>query len=361
MRAAVLREIDAPLTIETVQIDDPGPGEVLIATAAAGVCHSDYHFMNGHYSCELPVVPGHESAGVIEAVGPDVDYVKPGDQVITCMSVACGDCRFCAADRPVLCADPRADRAVGASPRLSDSGRSIGQLYNLASYAEKMLVSERAVVKIRDDMPLDRAALIGCAVMTGFGAAVNTAQVAPGSSVAVIGCGGVGLSAILGAVAAEAETIIAIDIHDDKLATAKHFGATHIVNSVSDDPVDAVRDLSSGGVDFSFEALGRKDTSEQSFAMIANGGCATIIGMVPEGQRLEIDPVELVMEKRLQGSNMGSNRFRIDMPDLVDRYLAGTLPLDDMISKRIRLDDINEGFADMLAGRTARSVIVFGD
>ena len=358
-KAAVLREIDAPLTIEEIEVDDPGPGEVRITTAAAGVCHSDYHFMNGHYRCDLPVVPGHESAGVIEAVGPGVDYVEPGDHVITCMSVSCGGCRFCITGRPALCSQPAADRPVGERARLRGVDADLGQLYSLGSYADTMLVSDRAVVKIRDDMPLDRAALIGCAVMTGFGAVVNTADVRLGASTAIIGCGGVGLSAILGAVAAGASKIIAVDVSNDKLETARRFGATDVINATDVDPVEAVRDLTGGGVDYSFEALGRKDTSEQSFQMLANGGFATIIGMVPENQRLEIDPTELLMEKTLQGSNMGSNRFRIDMPDLVDRYMAGVLPLDDMITARVGLGDINDAFANMLNGTVARSVIVF--
>ncbi len=358
-KAAVLREVNAPLSIEEIEVDDPGPGEVRISTAAAGVCHSDYHFMNGHYSCALPVVPGHESAGVVEAVGPGVDYVEPGDHVITCMSVACGGCRYCITGRPVLCEQPNAERTAGAPARLRDADGDLGQLYALGSYADTMLVSDRAVVKIRKDMPLDRAALIGCAVMTGFGAVVNTADVPLGASAAVIGCGGVGLSAILGAVAAGASKIIAIDVSQDKLQTARSFGATHLINAAETDPVEAVQDLTGGGVDYSFEALGRKDTSEQSFQMLANGGFATIIGMVPENQRLEIDPTELLMEKTLQGSNMGSNRFRIDMPDLVDRYMAGALPLDDMITDRVGLDEINDAFANMLNGTVARSVIVF--
>lgn len=359
LRAAVLRSVDAPLTIEEIEVDDPGPGEVRLTTAAAGVCHSDYHFMNGHYSCELPVVPGHESAGVVEAVGPGVDYVEPGDHVITCMSVACGGCKYCITGRPVLCAQPNASRHGSLPARLRGGDQRLGQLYDLGSYAESMLVSDRAVVKIRNDMPLDRAALIGCAVMTGFGSVVNTADVPLGASTAVLGCGGVGLSAILGAVAAGASQIIAIDVQDDKLDVARRFGATHVVNANEVDPVEAVRDLTGGGVEYSFEALGRKRTSEQCFEMLAPGGFATIVGMVPEDQNLEINASELLYEKTLQGSNMGSNRFRVDMPDLVDRYMAGALPLDDMITARVGLDEINDAFTNMLSGTVSRSVIVF--
>ena len=207
-RAAVLREVGRPAEIEEVTFDDPAPGEVLVRTSAAGVCHSDLHFVEGHYATDLPVVLGHESAGVVEAIGDGVTHVVPGDHVITCMTAFCGNCRECVRGRPQLCESPGADRPEGAPPRVVGSGgEAIGQLYSLGSYAEAMLVSERTVVKIRDDMPLDRGALIGCAVITGFGAVTNTARVPLGSTVAVIGCGGIGLSSILGAVASGASMI----------------------------------------------------------------------------------------------------------------------------------------------------------
>jgi S-(hydroxymethyl)glutathione dehydrogenase/alcohol dehydrogenase len=208
-------------------------------------------------------------------------------------------------------------------------------------------------------MPLDRAALIGCAVLTGFGAVTNTANVEIGSSVAIIGCGGVGLAAILGAVAAGAQMIVAVDIVPEKLELARAFGATHVIDATDVDPVEAVIDLTDGGVEFSFEALGRKETAEQAFQMLRAGGVATVIGMVPEHQMIEVDASELLNEKALHGSNMGSNHFRVDMPNLVDRYMSGSLPLDDMISKRVSLDQINEAFEDMKSGSVARTVIVF--
>ncbi len=359
VKAAVLREINKPLSIEVIEVDDPGPNEVLIATAAAGVCHSDLHFMNGSYATELPVVPGHESSGVVEAVGDGVTDFAPGDHVITCMSVFCGRCKLCVTGRPYLCESHQADRHPDRPARLRSGGEDLGQLYHLSSFAEKMLVHETAVVKIRDDMPLDRAALIGCAVMTGFGAVINTASVPVGASVAVIGCGGVGLAAVLGAVAAGAAQIIAIDLNPDNLALAEQFGATDLIDPSTTDPVDAVKGLTGGGVEYSFEAIGRKDTSEQAFEMLCTGGDATVIGMVPEGQKVEVDASELLYEKTLQGSNMGSNRFRVDMPALVERYMAGRLPLDDMIAERISLDQINEAFDELQVGRFARSVIVF--
>lgn len=358
MRAAVLREPGEPVTIESVEIDDPLAGEVLIRTAAAGVCHSDLHFVEGLYATTLPCVPGHESAGVVEAVGPHVTYIAPGDHVITCMSAFCGVCRNCTSGRSVLCESTETWRGPAARPRLSSGGESLTQLYNLGSYAEQMLVHERACVKIRPDMPLDRAALIGCAVMTGFGAVTNTAQIPVGSTVVVIGCGGIGLSAINGAAVAGAARVIAVDVSEAKLERSLTFGATDTIDASHADPVAEVRRLT-GGADFAFEAVGLKHTAEQAYEMIRYGGTAVVIGMVPQGQKLEINAEDLLMEKTLTGSNMGSNRFREDMPRLVDFYLDGRLHLDAMVSRRVALDELNDAFDDMRAGRVARSVIVF--
>ena len=359
MKAAVLREVGQPLSIEDVGVDNPKNHEVLVRTGACGVCHSDLHYIDGLYACEMPVILGHESAGIVEKVGAEVTYVKPGDHVITCLSVFCGHCEFCTTGRPFSCANPEVARDEGEPPRLSQGDKTIEQFYSLSSFAEYMLIHEHALVKIRDDMPLDRAALIGCAVTTGFGAVTNTADIEVGSTVAVIGCGGVGLSAINGAAIAGAGRIIAVDVKGSKLNLAKHFGATDVVDASDTDPVEAVKELTGGGVEYSFEALGRKQTSEQAFRMLRRSGVATVIGMVPEGQMIEIHGADLIDDKRLQGSNMGSNHFRVDMPRYVDFYLSGKLKLDDMISRRIGLEQINEAFDDMKAGEVARSVIVF--
>ena len=356
MQAAVLRQINQPLVIEDVQIDNPGPHEVLIRTAAAGVCHSDYHFMNGSYSTPLPSVMGHESAGVVEKVGRDVRYLKPGDHVISCMSMFCGSCYYCLTGKPYGC-DNLDDMARAG--RLSHQGAVVHQGYNLGSFAEQMLLHEHALVKINKAMPLDRAALIGCAVMTGVGSVIHTAKVEPGSSVVVIGCGGVGLSAINGAAIAGAVQIIAVDILDEKLTLARQFGATHTLNASALNPVEAVLDLTDGGVDYAIEALGLKQTCEQAFGMIRPSGTACIIGMVPEGQTIEIDAAALISDRRLIGSNMGSNAFRVDMPRLVDFYLQGRLKLDALISQRIPLQNVNDAYAEMLTGNVARSVITF--
>lgn len=359
MKGAVLRGVNQALSIEDVDIDLPKAREVLIRTAAVGVCHSDLHFIDGFYGVNFPTVLGHESAGVVEKVGSDVRYVKPGDHVITCLSVFCGHCEFCTTGKPFNCQNPETRREENDPPRLAQGGKEMNQFFDLSSFAEQMLVHEHALVKIRDDMPLDRAALIGCAVTTGFGAVIHTAKVEVGASVAVIGCGGVGLSAINGAAIAGAGRIIAVDIEEAKLNLAKHFGATDVVNAKNGDPVEQIRELTGGGVAYSFEALGRKETSEQAFRMLHISGTATIIGMVPEGQMIEIHGADLLSDKKLQGSNMGSNHFRVDMPRFVEFYLAGKLHLDDMIARRIKLEQINEAFDEMRTGQIARSVISF--
>ncbi len=359
MKAAVLREVNKPLQIEDIQHGDPGPREVLVRTAAAGVCHSDLHFQDGSYPHPLPAVLGHESAGVVEAVGGMVSYVQPGDHVITCLSAFCGHCEHCLTGHMSLCSEPELQRSTGEPSRLSNNGESIAQFLNLSSFAEYMLVHEHAIAKIRKDMPLDRAALIGCGVTTGVGAVIHTAAVAPGSTVAVIGCGGIGLSAINGAAIAGAGRIIAIDRVPAKLDLALKFGATDQVDAVDINPVAAVRELTGGGVHYAFEAIGLAETAQQAFKMVRRGGTATIIGMIPVGTMVEIHGPELLGEKKLQGSNMGSNRFRVDMPRFVDFYLRGRLHLDNLISGRIRLEQVNDALEQLKTGEVARNVILF--
>jgi S-(hydroxymethyl)glutathione dehydrogenase/alcohol dehydrogenase len=359
MKAAVLREINKPLEIEDIELGDPGPREVLIRTVAAGVCHSDLHFQNGSYPYPLPAVLGHESAGVVEAVGADVSYVKPGDHVITCLSAFCGHCEYCLTGHMSLCQEPELQRAADQPSRLHKGDENLWQFLNLSSFAEYMLVHEHTIARIREDMPMDRAALIGCGVTTGVGAVIHTARVEPGSTVAVIGCGGVGLSAINGAAIAGAARIIAVDTVASKLELARKFGATDVVNAREGDPVGTIRELTGGGVHYSFEAIGLKETAEQAFRMLARGGVATVIGMIPVGVHVELHGPEFLMERRMQGSNMGSNRFRVDMPRFVEFYLQGRLHLDDLISRRIKLEDVNDGMDALKTGEVARSVIMF--
>ena len=359
MQAAVLPRIPSSLEIAEVAVDRPGRREVLVRTVAAGLCHSDLHFMEGKYAHATPTVPGHEAAGVVEAVGEDVTDLRPGDHVIGCLSIFCGRCAYCLSGRPVLCDRQGLERGVDQPPRLSRDGEPIHQFLRLSAFAEMMLVHENTLVKIRPEMPLDRAALIGCAVTTGVGAVFNTARVPPGSTVAVIGCGGVGLNCVQGAAIAGAGRIIAADTLPWKRDLAVSFGATDVVDPAAGDPVEQVQELTAGGVEFSFEAIGLKTTAEQAFAMLGKGGTATVIGMIPEGERIELPGSDLLDEKRIQGSNMGTNRFRIDIPRYVDLYLSGRLKLDELVSARIALADVNHGLAVMRRGEVARNVIAF--
>lgn len=359
MKAAVLEQIPSELVIDEVTIDTPAGREVLVRTAATGVCHSDLHFVEGKYPHPTPVVLGHEAAGVVEAVGADVTHVRPGDHVITCLSLFCGQCELCLTGRPNLCTQHGLRRPAEGAARLRRDGERVHQFAELASFAEHILTHENAMVKINPEMPLDRAALIGCGVTTGLGAVFRTARVEPGETVAVIGCGGIGLNCVQGANLAGASRVIAVDMVASKLDLARQFGATDVVDAAAGDAVAKVMEMTGGGVHHAFEAIGLKQTAEQAFAMLARGGTATVIGMIPFGAKVEVDGFALLAEKRLQGSNMGSNRFRIDMPRYVEMYLQGRLKLDELVSARIPLEDVNLAFDAMRKGEVARSVIVF--
>src|SRR5213080_4530805 len=304
MKAAVLHAPNQPLTIEEIAVNKPGPREVLLRTAFAGLCHSDLHFIEGLYPIPTPVVLGHESSAIVEAVGDGVTYVKPGDHVITCLSVFCSTCPQCLTGHPNLCENTEVKMLPGVARRMTWKGEQLNQAFNLSSFAEQMLVHENAMVKIDPDIPLDRAALVGCGVMTGVGAVFNAAKVEPGSTVAVIGCGGVGLSAVNGAALAGAERIIAIDLVPSKLDIARELGATDTINASNLDAVEAVRELTKGGVHYSFEALGTKDTAEQSFRMLRAGGTATIIGMVPFVIKIELHGYDFLRDRKIQGTSM---------------------------------------------------------
>ena len=359
MKAAVLREVGRPLEIEDVSISRPGPHEVLIRTRAAGVCHSDLHFIEGAYKHPLPAVLGHEAAGVVEAVGSEVRTVRPGDHVVTCMTPYCGHCDHCLTGHMSLCVSKELQRSDDEPPRLEAPAGPMAQFLNLSAFAEQMLVHAHACVAIDKAMPFDRAALIGCAVVTGFGAVAHTAKVQPGETVAVIGCGGVGLSAINAAIIAGAGRVIAIDPVPAKRNLARRFGATDAVDPSAGDVAKQVKALTNGGVHHALECVGLKATVEQSFRMLRRGGTATVLGMIPVGVNIEIHGPEFLQEKKIQGSFLGSNRFPVDMPRLVDFYLQGRLKLDDLVADRIGLEDVNGAFAAMKTGEAARSVIVF--
>ncbi|GBD11287.1 S-(hydroxymethyl)mycothiol dehydrogenase [bacterium HR23] len=359
MKAAVFHGPHRPLSIEQVEIDAPMPHEVLVRTVATGVCHSDLHFVEGLYPLQAPAVLGHEVAGIVEAVGEQVTYVRPGDHVIACLSVFCGACEKCLTGHPNLCLQ-RPNRAPSDPPRLRlPNGTPVTQFALIASFAEKMLLHENTVVKIDSDLPLDRMALLGCGVITGVGAVLNTARVEPGSTVAVFGLGGVGLAVVQGARIAGARRIIGVDTVERKLALALDMGATDVVDASSRDPVQAILDLTGGlGVDYSFEAIGLKVTAEQAFNCLAPGGTATIIGMIPVGQKIEIEGRQFLRERKIQGSSMGSNRFRVDIPRYIEFYRQGRLRLDEMVTRRGRLEDVNDAFRAMKAGEVARTVLV---
>lgn len=364
MQAAVFREVEAPLKVETVEIDKPIGSEVLVRTVASGVCHSDLHVVHGlvrrGVMTEDAMVLGHEAAGIVEAVGPDVDYVQPGDHVVGCLSGFCGVCEQCLSGHPNLCQTGVQFKREGGVPRLSQDGRPVGQAYSIGGFAERLLLHEHSLVKIDPEVPLDRAALVGCGVLTGVGAVLRTSGMQAGQTVAVFGCGGVGLSCIQGARIGGAVQIIAVDQFDSKLEMAKRFGATHTVNATQEDAVAAIRAHTKGaGVDHAFEAVGNANLVRQAIESLAIRGTATIVGVLPADARIEFPWMAIRPECRVQTSRMGSNRFRFDIPRYLELYRQGRLLLDEMVSKEGSLADVNEAFRAMEAGEVARTVLKF--
>jgi S-(hydroxymethyl)glutathione dehydrogenase / alcohol dehydrogenase len=365
MKAAVLWEVKQPLRVEEVTLDGPKHGEVLVKIAAAGVCHSDYHFMHGDLPIGIPCVLGHEGAGVVEEVGAGVTTVEPGDHVVLLFRANCGHCEFCSQGRPALCSMAAKIRTTGrlldGTSRLHIDDVELKHLHGVSCFAERSVVTQEACVPIPPDIPFEVAAVFGCAVMTGVGAVINTARVTAGSSVLVIGAGGVGLSSVMGAALIGAHPIIVVDKLDSKLATAMAFGATHTVNSGSHDIVDGVRRFTAGeGVDYSFEAIGNPSAMSEAFQALRRGGTAVAVGIAPFGTKMSVDAGELVyQEKTLKGSYYGSAHFQADIPRLLQLYSAGKLPIDRLISRRYRLDDVNLAFDALLAGEVARSVLIF--
>jgi len=362
MQAAVFRKVHEPLTVESVEVDKPWGREVLVRTAATGVCHSDLHVVEGHsrYALDKPFILGHEGAGVVEAVGADVTTVRPGDHVVACLSGFCGTCAQCLSGHPNLCVGGVVTRPASAAPRLSQRGQAFQQFAAIGSYAERMLLHENSLVKIDADLPLDRAALVGCGVLTGVGAALRTSGLQGGQTVAVFGCGGVGLAIVQGARIGGASRIIGVDMFDSKLEMAKRVGATHVVNSAHDDPVKAIRALTGGaGVDHAFEAVGNTTLVRQAIESLAIRGTATIVGVLPPDAMIEFPWMAIRPECKVQTSRMGSNQFRTDIPRYLEFYRQGRLLLDEMVTRRGRLDDINEAFRAMKAGEVARTVLTF--
>jgi NDMA-dependent alcohol dehydrogenase len=360
IRAAVLYEFGQPLVVEELELDPPKAGEVLVRMAASGVCHSDLHVAQGIHPTALPVVLGHEGAGVVEEVGPGVVGLGAGDHVLLTWLPYCGHCRQCVRGRPNICENTAWYDATleDGTCRFHRHGEPVHN-YNTSSFAERSVVPARTAVKVEPSLPLSELAVMGCAVMTGVGAAINTARVRPGDTVAVVGCGGVGLNVVQGARIAGAAMIVAVDVVAAKLELARELGATAVVDASRCDPVEAVRELAGGGVDHAFEALGRPETIETAVALTGRGGQAVLIGMASPEVRVGLDALTTTLEERsVRGSWYGSCVPLRDIPLLIELYRDGRLRLEPLITT-CGLDDVNDAFERMQAGETARSVIVY--
>jgi S-(hydroxymethyl)glutathione dehydrogenase/alcohol dehydrogenase len=364
MRAAVLTEINRPLQILDLEQEAPRAGEVRVRVTAAGVCMSDWHIMNGDWPLPLPMVLGHEAAGIVLETSPGVDNVTAGDHVIFSFRPHCGRCRYCSSGRTVLCIghnDTPRWRMHDGTARVKLNGEPVNQMARIGTFSEEVVCPAEQVVRIRKDLPHTHAAIIGCSVATGIGAVIRHARVPAGSSVLVIGCGGVGLNVVQGARLAGASPIIACDLRDNKLDFAKAFGATHTINAGAGDVVEIVREMTGGlGVDTAFDAIGSEQTALQVVDAIAPGGRAVLVGIPAFTTRAPISPSQIVYgEKVISGTYYGSVRPNIDFPILADLDLEKKIDLDGLISRTYRFDEINQGFASMLAGEVARGVVVF--
>jgi S-(hydroxymethyl)glutathione dehydrogenase/alcohol dehydrogenase len=358
-KAAVLHAVREPLVVETLAVRAPQTDEVLVRLGASGVCHSDLHAITGDLPMPLPTVLGHEGAGVVEAVGASVKRVKEGDHVILNWVPYCGGCWYCQSGRMYLC-ETGYIRAMGAEV-FKQNGNTVTQFAGVGSMSEYTVVPENSCIPIDHDIPFDRACLVGCGVMTGVGAVMNTARVQPGESVAVFGAGGVGLNVIQGAGIVGANPIIAVDLNERKLGFAKQFGATHVVNGGKGDPVDAIKELTGGrGVDYAFEVIGRADVMVQAFMATRRGGKAVIVGVPPMTDMVSVPGFLMPLaEKSLIGSLYGSADMSRDVPRLLGLYRAGKLKLDELVTRRFRIEEVGEAFGALERGEVARGVIAF--
>ncbi len=359
--AAVLYEVHKPVVVEDVEVLEPGSHEVLVRWAANGVCHSDYHVITGDYPHPLPVVLGHEAAGVVERVGAAVETVKPGDHVCSSYIPSCGKCRYCINGQPTLCALRDRPRwfMMDGTARFRRNGQPLHHFLQVSGYATHAVLPEESVIPVRKDAPLDVVCLVSCGVLAGAGPVFNRARVPPGASVAVWGCGGVGLNTIQAARLVGAGRIIAVDVMRQKLAWAEEFGATHVVDASKEDPVARVQALSgTGGVDFAFEVVGTQKTIEQALLATRRGGTCVAVGVCPAGTRLSIDPMLFLQQRTLTGSSFGAGHQRTDVPMLIDLYMSGQYRIEELISRRVGLDELNHAFDLMLQGEVKRSVVV---
>lgn len=365
MKAAVLYATGQPLQVEDVAVEDPHRGEVMVRVAAGGVCHSDLHVINGDLTAPLPVVLGHEGAGVVEKVGEGVDEFRPGDHVVLLWRASCGNCLYCLSGRPALCelgAGIRwSGRLADGTSRFRRGDQEIRHHAGVSSFSELTVLPREGLVKIDPSVPLEKAAIVGCAVMTGVGAVINTARVEPGASMVVVGCGGVGLNAIQGGALAGAEKIIAVDVLDNKLEYARQFGATHLINASRVDPIEAVKEATGGrGADYAFEVIGNVKTIAQAYQMIRRGGTLVVVGVAPMGAEVAINASSIMLdEKTIRGSLYGSCQPKLDAPRMLNLYKAGKLKLDELISREYPLEQINDAFDALRRGDVARSIIRF--
>lgn len=364
-RTAVIYEPGQPIQIEEIELDAPKTHEVQVKIVAAGICHSDYHIIAGELPGYLPMALGHEGAGIVEAVGPEVTNCKVGDHVVLTFIPSCGTCYYCTSGHTNLC---NMGAAILMGPQLDGTFRmhgakgDIGQMCVISTFSERTVVPDASVVKIADYYPLDKAVLVGCGVPTGVGAVIHRAKVEPGSTVMVIGCGGIGMNAVQGAAIAGARIIIAVDTVDYKLERAKEFGATHTVNPKKQDLVQTVKDITWGeGVRYAFEAIATPATIGQAYACTAKNGTVVVIGLTPAtAESIPIPPLDLVLfQKTIMGTLYGDSQPRNDIPNLLALYHAGKLKLDELITRTYTLDQVNEAYADMLAGKNIRGVILF--
>lgn len=360
MRAAIVNAPGIGFAVEDIDLADPMPNEIVVEVRASGLCHSDLSIAEQGMGFPMPALLGHEVAGEVVEVGASVTSTKVGDRVVVCMVAGCGTCRECRAARPYRCQRTTGlERDSSQTPRISRGGEALTQFMGVGGFAERVLVHENLAIPLSDAVPYDVACLLGCGVVTGAGAAINTAGIRPGDTVAVIGCGGVGLNTIQGAALAGAARVIAVDLQPAKLDLAKKFGATDVVNAGEGDAVDAVRELTGGGVDFAFEVIGMQPTAEQAVRMLAVGGSALLIGVQTPGNRLDLDLFsEIVLpQRRIIGVAMGSTNPHLDIPMFAELYLQGRFNLDDLVSDRITLDGIDRSYQLLAGGAVARAVV----
>ncbi|HEY3105329.1 MAG TPA: Zn-dependent alcohol dehydrogenase [Gaiellaceae bacterium] len=363
-QAAVLWRPGEPIEIVDIDLAPPREGEVLVEIAGCGVCASDLHVVDGDLPEPLPLVLGHEASGVVAEVGPSVESLSPGDHVVLALVPSCGKCTECLRGRPNFCEVGTRMAATGTladgTSRLSLNGTILHHFNSVSSFARHAVVPEAVAVKIRPDIPLETAALIGCAVLTGCGAVTNTARVSEGSTVAVWGCGGVGLNVVQGARLAGARQIVAVDVRPEKLERARSLGATDVVLAAEDtDVVKAVKALTPGGPDYAFEAIGTEKTIQEAWQAAGPRGTVVVVGIMPKGSMLTIDPWQFFAEKTLKGSFLGSADIAADVPRLADLYAAGELELDSLVSRRITLDELPDAFDRLRAGEELRQLVVF--